>query len=99
MSLIAFTPNTSVQAAITATQSTITVLGNGHYLRVVNNGPGASWLQFFEVGSSATVTSANGMMLPAGAIEIFAVASDTTQIAVIGDSSGTTLNVTRGEGQ
>lgn len=99
MSLIAFTPNTSIQAAVTATKSSITIAGTGHYLRLVNNGPGAAWLRFFEVGSPVTVTAATGLLLPAGAIEIFSVASDTTQIAALGDANGATLNVTRGEGQ
>jgi hypothetical protein len=46
-----------------------------------------------------TIVAAQAMLIPAGAIEIFSVASDTTRVAFLGDATGTSLNLTRGEGQ
>lgn len=99
MSLTAFTPNTSVTTTVTTAQSNISVLGNGHYLRLVNNGPGNAWVRFYEPPSTPpTVAAATSMLVPAGAIEIFSVASDVTRAAVICDTTTAVLNITRGEG-
>jgi hypothetical protein len=100
MSLLAFSPSFTVSQALTTTQSNVTVAGNGHYLRLVNAATGNAYVQFYEASAAPpTVTSTNGMLILPGAIEIFSVASDTTRVAAIGDSAGTTLSITRGEGQ
>lgn len=99
MSLIAFTPSTSLTVTASVTQQTVAVLGSGHYLRFVNVGGGNIYVLFFEPGQSApTVASASAMLIPAGAIEVFSCATDRTQVAVLGDAS-IILNITRGEGQ
>lgn len=100
MALLAFSPNTTVAQALTTAQTNIVVGGTGHYLRLVNAATGNAYVQFYEAAASPpTVTSTNGMLLPPGAIEVFSVASDTTRVAGIGDATGTTLSITRGEGQ
>lgn len=100
MSLVAFTPNTSVTVSVTTSQSTVSVLGSGHYLRFVNNGGGNVYALFYEPGGTVpTAAVATAMLIPAGAIEIFSVASDVTRVAVLSDVGTVTLNVTRGEGQ
>lgn len=99
MSLIAFTPSTSLTVTAGVTQQTVAVLGIGHYLRFVNTGGGNLYVVFFEPGQATpTVSTASAMLIPAGAIEVFACATDRTQVAVLGDASVIT-NITRGEGQ
>lgn len=99
MSLLAFTPSTSLTVAVTGTQQTVAVLGSGHYLRFVNTGGGNVYVLFFEPGQTTpTVSTGTSMLIPAGAIEVFSCATDRTQVAVLGDAS-ITLNVTRGDGQ
>lgn len=96
---IPFTPSASVTAPLSTGQVTQAVPGTGHLLRFVNNGAGAAYVAFYEVGQTPpTVSPTTSMLIPAGAIEVFSVASDTTQVALLGDATGTTLNITRGEG-
>ena len=100
MSLLAFSPSLTVQQVLSTTQVNITVGGFGHYLRFVNMATGNAFVLFYEASvTPPTVTSTNGMVLMPGAIEIFSVASDTTRVAALGDATGTTLSITRGEGQ
>ena len=101
MSLLAFSPNTTIALALTAVQSNVTTLGGvGHYIRVCNGGAGVAWIRFYETGGSPpTMAAATAMMVPPGLVEIFSVASDTTCVACLGDGTGTTLNLTRGDGQ
>jgi len=100
MSLLAFTPSAAVMVAPSTTQGTATIGGTGHYLRICNAGSGNAYIAFYEVGQSVpTIVAAQAMPIPAGAIEIFSVASDTTRVAFLGDATGTSLNLTRGEGQ
>ena len=100
MSNLSFSPNTSVTVAVGGTSGIVTVAGTGHYLRFVNGGVGNAFVAFYEASDPPPViVQTTAMMIPSGAIEIFSVASDTTRVVVIGDSTGTTLNVTRGEGQ
>lgn len=94
-----FTPSASVTQVLTTAQSNVTVVGTGRLLRIVNAAAGAAYVQFYEASQAPpTVAAATGMLVPAGAIEIFSVASDTTRIACLGDATGTSLNITRGEG-
>jgi len=100
MSLLAFTPHLAVSVGLTTSQQNITVAGNGHYIRCVNGATGNAYLLFYEASQAPpTITGANSVLLPPGAIEIFSVASDTTRVAALGDATGTTLNLVRGEGQ
>lgn len=100
MSLLSFSPNTSVTVAPSTTQGTATIGGSGHYLRLCNAGTGNAFIAFYEPGAPIpTVAAISSLVLPAGAIEIFSVASDVTRVAFLGDPTGTTLNITRGEGQ
>lgn len=100
MSLISFTPSTSVTVAPSQTQANTAVGGTGRYLRLCNGGQGNAYVRFYEAGTTAPVmTQATSMLLPSGVVEIFSVASDTTMVAYLGDATGTTLNVTRGDGQ
>lgn len=99
MSLLAFTPSTSLTVTASTTQQTVAVLGSGHRLRFVNTGGGNVYVVFFEPGTAPpTVSTATAMLIPAGAIETFSCATDRTQIAVLGDAS-VLLNITRGDGQ
>lgn len=94
-----FTPTASTTATLTTTQGTVNVMGRGRNIRLVNNGSGNAYIGFYESGTTApTLTPTTAMLVSPGAVEIFACASDTTQIAVLGDATGTSLNVTRGEG-
>lgn len=100
MSLIAFTPSAAVTVAPNLAQANATIGGTGHYLRICNAGAGNCWIGFYEVTQTPpTLTTTASLLVPAGAIEIFSVASDTTRVAYLGDSAGTTLNLCRGEGQ
>jgi hypothetical protein len=100
LSLLSFSPNTSLTVSPSTTQAQAIVGGNGHYLRLCNGGTGAAYVLFYESTASVpTVVTTTAMLIPAGAIEIFSVASDTTRVAYLGDASGTTLNISRGEGQ
>lgn len=100
MSLVSFTPSAAITAPITATQSLVTVGGFGTYLRIANIGAGNAYVAFFDPPASApTVTAIANMCMPPGAVEVFSVPTDVTQVAVIGDATGTSLNVTRGNGQ
>lgn len=97
--MLPFSPSASVTTTLTTTQATVTIGGWGRLLRFVNAGAGNSYVGFFEVGQTApTLSATTSMLIPSGAIEIFSVASDTTQVAVLGDSTGTSLNCTRGVG-
>lgn len=99
-STVPFTPHVSVTTAASSTQANITVLGSGHYIRIVNAGGGIIYVGFYEPSQSPpTLASSTAMLIPAGAIEVFSVPSDTTRIALLGDASGATVNITRGEGQ
>lgn len=99
MSFVSFTPSTSLTVAVTTTPQTVAVMGNGHHLRIVNGGTGNAFILFWEPGGAPPVISATqAMLVPSGAIEIFSCATDRTQLQVLGDATGTTLNVTRGEG-
>lgn len=96
MSLLAFTPNTSL--SVQAGTGVANVGGRGHYLRLCNAGPGNISVLFFELGTTPpAVDPLRSMLILGGAIEVFSVASDTTQVAYRGD--GAVLNITRGEGQ
>jgi hypothetical protein len=100
VSLIAFTPSASITVAPGTTQGSATIVGTGHYLRICNAGAGNAYIAFYEAGQAPpTITAGPSMLVPAGAIEIFSVASDTTRVAYLGDATGTSLNITRGEGQ
>ena len=99
MALISFTPSASITIALTTTQNNAAVGGTGHYLRLCNGGSGNAFVTFYEGSTPPTIAAASSMLIPSGAIEIFAVASDTTRVAALGDATGTSLNVTRGEGQ
>jgi hypothetical protein len=100
MGLLAFSPNTTASVGLTTTQSNVTLGGNGHYIRCVNGGTGNAYLQFYEAAQAPpTVAALTSMLLPPGAIEVFSVPSDTTRVAALGDATGTTLSLTRGEGQ
>ena len=99
MVAVAFTPNTAISYGLTTTLGTYTVGGSGHFIRCANGGSGNAYIIFFEVGTTPpAITATNSLMLPPGAIEIFSVTSDTTQIREVGDATGTTLNLVRGEG-
>ena len=96
---IPFTPSASVTVQGADVQVEVAVPGRGHYMRFANNGPGSAWVLFFEVFELPPVVQVGtSMLLPAGAIEIFSVASDTTMVALLGDATGCQLNVSRGEG-
>lgn len=98
-STVPFTPSASVTLGLTTSQSNVTVLGTGRLLRFVNGAAGAAYVMFYEASQAPpTVATATAMLIPAGAIEIFSMASDTTRVACLGDATGTTLNITRGEG-
>jgi hypothetical protein len=100
MSLLAFSPSFTITLGLTTAQNNITVSGNGHYIRCVNGGTGNAYLQFYEASQAPpTLTALGALLLPPGAIEIFSVASDTTRVAALGDATGTTLSLTRGDGQ
>ena len=100
MALVAFTPSASITLTVTTAQGNASPGGNGHYFRLCNGGAGAVYLAFYEPGGTVpTIAAATAYLLPAGAIEIVSVATDVTRIAYAGDATGTTLNVTRGEGQ
>ena len=101
MSLLAFTPSASVTVAPSLTQGSAACGGTGHYLRLCNAGSGAAYVRFYEHDQTPppVITQGQSMLIPSGAIEVFSVASDQTLVAYLGDSTGTTLNVTRGEGQ
>lgn len=100
MSLLAFTPSASMTVAPGTAQGQAIIFGRGHYLRLCNGGSGNAYVMFYEADQSVpVVTAGQAMMIPSGAIEIFSVASDTTRVAYLGDATGTTLNLTRGEGQ
>ena len=100
MALIAFTPHTSSSWGLTTTQQNLGVGGMGHYMRCCNGGSGNAYLRFYEPGTTPpTVTATTSLLLPPGAIEIYSVGSDGTLVAALGDATGTTLNLTRGEGQ
>lgn len=97
--MLPFSPSASVTVTLTTTQATQTVGGFGRLIRFVNAGAGNAYVGFFEVGQTApTLTATTSLLIPAGAIEVFSVASDTTQLAVLGDATGTSLNITRGVG-
>lgn len=94
-----FSPTASVTATLTTTQGVITVGGYGRYMRLVNAAAGNAYVGFYEPGQAAPTLSATAsMLIPAGAIEMFSVASDATLVAVLGDATGTSLNATRGVG-
>lgn len=101
--LVAFSPNTTVGQALTTSQRlNVTVGGNGRRMRIANSGPGAVYVQFYEASASPpTMTAINSMIILAGAIELFTVASDTTVVALLadGNAGGATANLTRGEGE
>lgn len=100
MSLISFTPSASVTVAPGTVPGVAVIPGTGHYLRFCNGGTGNAYVLFFEPSQATPpVNAAVAMLIPSGAIEIFSVASDHTQVAFLGDATGTTLNVTRGTGQ
>lgn len=100
MPLISFSPSASTTIALTTTQNNATVGGTGHYLRLCNGGSGNAFVRFYEPAAGPPAVAANAaLLIPSGAIEIFAVASDQTAVAALGDSTGTSLNITRGEGQ
>lgn len=101
MSLLAFSPSTSVTVGPGMAMGTIAINGRGHYLRLVNGGQGNAYVRFYELadGPPSGMVQANSVLIPSGAVEIFSVASDTTMVAFLGDATGTTLNITRGEGQ
>lgn len=99
MTLPSFTPSTSVTVAVTTAQGQATINGTGHYLRFCNGGTGHAFVVFFEPTEGVPVVNPGAaMMIPSGAIEIFSVASDQTRVAFTGDQTGTSLNITRGEG-
>ena len=101
MAQAAFTPNTSISYGLTTTAATYSVGGTGHYIRCCNGGSGNAYLIFFDTAAGQgvpAITATNSLLLPPGAIEIFSVPSDSTTIRAVGDSTGTTLNLTRGEG-
>ena len=100
MALISFTPSASTTIALTTTQNNAQVNGTGHYLRLCNGGSGNAFVTFYQPpGPPPTISAATSLLIPSGAIEIFAVASDQTAVAALGDATGTSLNITRGEGQ
>jgi hypothetical protein len=100
MSLTAFTPSAAVTVAPGVTQGTAIIGGTGHYLRICNAGAGNAYIAFFEASQTPpTLVAGPSLLIPAGAIEIFSVASDTTRVAFLGDATGTSLNLCRGEGQ
>jgi len=98
MSLLAFTPSAAITIGVTTAQGVAIVQGNGHYLRFANAGAGNVYVLFFEPADPVPTVTINAMMIPGGAIEVFSVATDRTQVAYMGDAA-TTLNVCRGEGQ
>ena len=89
----------AITTTLSGAQVNITIGGTGHYLRLCNAGGGYAYIWFYEASASPpTVTIANSVVMPPGAIEVFSVASDTTRVAALGDATGTTLNAVRGEG-
>jgi hypothetical protein len=98
-STVPFTPSATATAALTTSQNNVTVGGTGRIMRFVNAGAGLAYVGFYEAtGTPPTLAAATSVLIPPGAIEIFAVPSDTTRVATLGDTNGTSLNITRGEG-
>lgn len=99
MPLPVFTPSASTTSAASTSPVPVSVGGSGHFMRIVNAGPGNIFVLFYEPGTTPPAMNyANSMLILAGAIEIFSVASDTTILYLLGDPTGATANVTRGEG-
>lgn len=102
MSLLAFTPNTALELLVGAgLQSNVALPGTGRRIRIANGGGAQVHVWFYEAGTTPpTLLVASSMMIPAGAIEVFSVASDTTRIAILNDgTAASAINLCRGEGQ
>jgi hypothetical protein len=99
MSTLPFSPSASITVAPGTTQGNATIGGTGRYLRICNAGQGNAYIGFYEATQAPPVLAPGpSLLIPAGTIEIYSVASDTTRVAYLGDATGTTLNITRGEG-
>lgn len=99
MGIPAFSPSASITTTASSTQAPVIVGGYGHYIRIVNAGGGMIYVGFYEPSQSPpTLATGTAMLILPGAIEVFSVASDTTRVALLGDASGATVNLTRGEG-
>lgn len=91
--------NNTVNLAVTASNQTLTITPSGigyRSIRVVNAGTQTVFLKF---GSSASVASTTtSLPMLANTVEVFVLDNDTTAIAAIAGSTGSTIYVDVGQG-
>jgi len=103
--VLAFEPcggGLTVNLAVTQTtgNTALTALGDGRNIRFYNKGPDIVYLRF-GTSSSITATTASGMPLAAGAIEVLSCGPAMTHVAAItdsGSSKSATIYSTSGHG-
>jgi hypothetical protein len=66
-----FNPTADTESISVSASSQALNLERGDQVRVMNNGSATVWIRFGASG--VTVTAANGMPIPPGAIEVFSV--------------------------
>lgn len=90
----------TVPLAVTTTTGNVAFLSaarTGCQVRIHNAGAVTVFIRF---GTSAiTVTTSNGMPVPAGGVEVFTVAIDATHVAGITAAGSATLYATPGYGE
>lgn len=97
LQLRAFRPLSATQnLAVTASAQTVTFnnLNGTRAVRMTNKGVQDVFITF----DGTTSTTTTGMILPAGATEVFTLGNDVTSISVIANGTGSTLYTTIGEG-
>lgn len=89
------TPAASTSLAVTTSVQQLTLPTYvGQSMRLVNNGDSAiAW----AYGVSSGLTMGNGVVMLPGTVEVFTVPPGTTQLSVIGASTGSTLVAHIGE--
>lgn len=93
------TPTASTALAVTASVQQITlpaVPRDGGSMRIVVDGTSnIAW----SYGVSSSLTMSNGTSMLANTVETFSLPGGTTQLSVIGVSTGSTIRVSVGNGQ
>lgn len=96
----AFFPTADTESIAVSAASQSINLERGDQVRVMNNGSATVWIRFGASG--VTVTTANGIPVPAGAIEVFSVtpglASADLHVAVIAAAATGSIYFTPGDG-
>lgn len=88
----------TVNLAVTTSTGSValTGVGNGGNVRVYNAGSATIFINFGT--STVTATTAAGIPIPSGAIEIYSVGASITHVAAITASSTATAYFTTGQG-